>query len=83
MKPDRPDRNPVKASFWQFDPKVPDPEVEAMPAALSLVRSEGYVLIAVRGKPGRSYEKGDSVWLELTDTETVRLIERLAAALTA
>lgn len=83
MKAERPDRNPVKASFWQFDPEREDPDVEAMDAAISFVRSEeGLVLLAVRGKPGRNYEKKDSVWLELTDAETLRLIERLAATLT-
>ena len=83
MKADRPDRNPVKASFWQFDPEEDDPQVEAMDAALSCLRSEeDLVLLSVRGKPGRNYEKKDSVWLELTDTEVVRLIERLAATLT-
>jgi hypothetical protein len=84
MKPDRPDRDAIHASYWQFDPDdAGDPEVAAMDSRLSLVRSEDHVLIAERGKPGRRYEAHDAAWLELTDAEALRLIERLAAALRA
>lgn len=83
MATDRPDRNPVRASYWQWDPEEEDSEVEAMDAALSFIRSDDdRVLIAVRGKPGRRYEKRDSAWLELEDAEVLRLIARLAALLT-
>lgn len=79
------DRDPVVASFWQFDPNEDDPDVEAMVSALSIIRSEdgddGRVLIAVRGKPRTRYEAKDSVWLELEDSEVIRLIGRLAGAL--
>lgn len=79
---DRPDRNPVRASYWQWDPEEEDPDVTAMPAALSFVRSDqDRVLIAIRGKPGRRYERKDAAWLELEDDEVLRLIERLAAML--
>lgn len=79
-------RKPVMASFWQFDPESckEDAQVEAMPAALNCGRSdEDRILIAVRGKPGARYEPGDSVWLELTDAEALRLIQRIALALGA
>jgi hypothetical protein len=76
------DRNAVRASFWQWDPTHDgDADVEAMDASLSLVRNDGMVLIAVRGKPGRRHEARDSVWLELEDHEVVHLIARLAASL--
>jgi hypothetical protein len=80
----RVDRNAVQASFWQFDPDTEEePEVEAMPSSLSIVRDEDRVLIAVRGKQGRRHETGDSVWLEMSDTEAVRLIARLATAVSS
>jgi hypothetical protein len=41
------------------------------------------VLIAARGKQGRRHEAGDSVWLEMTDAEALRLIARLAAAVSS
>jgi hypothetical protein len=79
---ERPDRNPIRASYWQWDPDEDEAEVEAMESALSFVRSDNdRVLIAVRGKPRRRYERRDAAWLELTDTEALRLIERLAATL--
>lgn len=83
---DRPDRNAVVASYWQFDPEADgDAEVEAMPAAISFSRSEigedARVMLSVRGKPGRRYERHDSAWLELTDAEALHLIQRLSAAL--
>lgn len=82
MSRDGVDRNPIQVSYWQFDPEEEDAEVEAMSAAVSFHRSdEDRVLLAVRGKPRRRYEKGDSAWLELTDAEALRLIERLAAKL--
>lgn len=79
----RVDRDAVKASFWQFDPTTEEePLVEAMEASLSLDRTDDdRVLIAVRGKPGSRHEPGDSVWLELSDAETIRLIQRLAGTL--
>lgn len=76
------ERNPVMASFWQFDPEEDDAQVEAMYAALTFHRSdEGRVLVSVRGKVRGRYEKGDSAWLEFTDDQIIRLIERLAATL--
>lgn len=80
----RVDRNAVKASFWQFDPTTEEEMVwvEAMEASLSLDRTDDdRILIAVRGKPNGRYEHGDSVWLELSDAEAIRLIQRLAGTL--
>jgi hypothetical protein len=78
----RVERNPVMASFWQFNPTSEDPEVEAMAAALSFVRSESdRVNVTVRGKPRRHYELGDSVWLEFEDAQAIRFIARMAATL--
>lgn len=80
--PEKPERNPVRVSYWQWDPAEEDPEVEAMDAALSTMRSDDdRVLLAVRGKPGRRYEQHDAAWLELTDAEVLHLIERLTATL--
>lgn len=79
---DRPDRNPVPVSYWQWDPDEEDATVEAMDSVLSFVRSDtDRVLIAVRGKPRGRYEKKDSAWLELTDEAALHLIERLSASL--
>jgi hypothetical protein len=85
MTPDRPDRNAIHASYWQFDPATEEEaEVEAMDSRVSVVRGDvDRVLLAVRGKPGRRYEAGDAAWLEMTDAEALRLIERVAAALRA
>lgn len=90
---ERVNRDAVKASYWQFNPE-PEPwmeaydpadggiEVEAMPSAVSVIRNdEEHVLLSVRGKPGKRYEKTDSAWIELEDVEALRLIKRLADAL--
>lgn len=78
------ERKPVMASFWQFDPDTEEegPQVEAMDAALAFHRGdEDRILVAVRGKDRGRYEHGDSVWLEFTDAQALRFIERMAATL--
>lgn len=75
-------KNPLMASLWQFEPGEPDPQVEAMTAALAVRRTDDdRILVSARGKVRNRWEKGDSVWLELTDTQALMLIERVAAAL--
>jgi hypothetical protein len=76
-------RKPTMASLWVFTPGDPDPDVEAMDARVEVVRSEvDRVNLTVRGKPGRRYEDGDSVWLEMTDNEALRLIGDIATTMT-
>lgn len=77
-------KNAVRGSLWVFDPMTEEEgtEVEAMPSGLVVQRSDDdRVLLSVRGRPnGKRYEPGDSVWLELEITETLRLIAELAQA---
>lgn len=75
------ERNPVMVSFWQFDPDEEDPQVEAMNAALTFLRSDDRVNVTVRGKPRTRYEKGDSVWLEFEADQAIRFIARMATTL--
>lgn len=78
----RPDRDHVRASYWQFDVEG-ETEVEALDCALSFLRGDvDKVLISVRGRSGKTrYEKHDAAWLELDDDQVVRLIQRLAETL--
>jgi len=77
---------PIMLSYWQFNPEedLPseEPEVTAMPSKVEIERSdEGLLMMTIRGKPGKRYEKHDSAWLEIEDAQALRLIERLAGAL--
>jgi hypothetical protein len=77
-------RNAIVGSLWIFDPTTEEEaQVEAMPCGVTATNNgDGHVLIAARGKPGRRYETGDSVWLEMTPDQALRLIGQLAGAMT-
>lgn len=84
MSADRMPRDAIKLSFWQFDPTTEEEatEVEAMESGGVVHRSDDdRVLLSVRGKPNGRYEVGDSLWLEFTDGEALRLIGQLARVL--
>lgn len=81
------------ASYWQFDPEgrididgsrmdPSEAEVEAMPARVTVERTDdARVMVMVRGKPRKRYERHDSAWLEFDDKEAVALIADVAKAL--
>lgn len=77
-------RRGVWASLWVFDPTdcVDEPQVEAMPVKIEVSRNdEDRIIVTARGKPGARYEPDDSVWLEMTDADMMKLIEQGAKAL--
>jgi hypothetical protein len=75
-------RTGAAASLWVWDPGEEDAEVEALPCALGVIRSdEDRVMITALGKKGRRWESKESVWLEMTEPDALNLIAQLASAL--
>jgi hypothetical protein len=69
------------ASLWIFDPSEADAEVEALPCALDVQRTDDdRVMLTALGKKGRRWESKESVWLELTDDDALALVAQIIKA---